>query len=412
MGLISTEVEIILGSNTKYYEILGYIIPKKVGYKNKIVVDTSVKLKVKVKDLPKGSSVFVEVKCDNPNCKNPHLKPMKYQVYNRYVHSDGKYYCNACAHALFAGETISNAKLKNSISFAQWCIDNLGENFLEKYWDYDLNIVDPRKISYCSGKHIWIKCQEKDYHGSYNLSCKEFANGNRCAYCCNFQGKVHVLDSLGTLRPEVFYIWSDKNNSKTPYDYAPNSTEPIYWKCPEGIHEDYLKDIHRSNTNDFRCPECSKELFKGKNNPNWKGGISSLRSYFLTSIAKWKKDSMINCDYKCVVTGEKFHHVHHLHGFDLIMKETINETKLPIYDEINKYSDEELKELSDKCLELHYKYPLGVCLSEKIHKLFHSIYGAGRNTPEQFEEFKENFNKGKYKDLLNINTLKQIALSL
>jgi len=121
---------------------------------------------------------------------------------------------------------------------------------------------------------------------------------------------------------------------------------------------------------------------------------------------------MINCDYKCVVTGEKFHHVHHLHGFDLIMKETINETKLPIYNEINKYSDEELKELSDKCLELHYKYPLGVCLSEKIHKLFHSIYGAGRNTPEQFEEFKENFNKGKYKDLLNINTLKQIALSL
>ena len=35
MGLISTEVEIILGSNTKYYEILGYIIPKKLDIKIK-----------------------------------------------------------------------------------------------------------------------------------------------------------------------------------------------------------------------------------------------------------------------------------------------------------------------------------------------------------------------------------------
>lgn len=39
-------------------------------------------------------------------------------------------------------------------SFAQWGIDIFGDNFLEKYWDYDKNKVDPWKISRRSGSKI------------------------------------------------------------------------------------------------------------------------------------------------------------------------------------------------------------------------------------------------------------------
>lgn len=141
-------------------------------------------------------------------------------------------------------------------SFAQWGIDNICEDFLEKYWDYEKNTVDPWIIAKCSGTKIWIKCQEKDYHGSYKVICASFKNGSRCLYCCNFHGKVHPLDSLGALYPEVLNVWSDKNK-KSPYQYAPMSNQEVYWKCLNMKHKDFKRSIQSSNNYNFRCSECS-----------------------------------------------------------------------------------------------------------------------------------------------------------
>lgn len=55
----------------------------------------------------------------------------------------------------------------NFISFAEWGINNLDENFLDKYWDWDKNELNPYEISYGSHKRVWIKCRNKDYHNSY-----------------------------------------------------------------------------------------------------------------------------------------------------------------------------------------------------------------------------------------------------
>ena len=140
-------------------------------------------------------------------------------------------------------------------SFAQYLIDILGINALELYWDYNKNTIDPWNISKCSGNDIHIYCQEKDYHGSYPTKCDIFSRGVRCPYCHNTHGKVHPLDSLGTLYPEVLELWSDKND-KSPYEYPPKSDQEVWWKCPEGIHEDYPRGIKNSNTYKFRCPEC------------------------------------------------------------------------------------------------------------------------------------------------------------
>jgi hypothetical protein len=131
----------------------------------------------------------------------------------------------------------------------------LGENFLEKYWDYNVNIVDPWEISRGNSYiKVWIKCQEKDYHGSYDITCNSFtSNNSRCSYCSSV--KIHLLDSLGTLHPEVLKIWSDKNK-KSPYEYSPKSGKKVWWKCPNGKHKDYRRGIGESNRRDFRCPEC------------------------------------------------------------------------------------------------------------------------------------------------------------
>jgi len=140
-------------------------------------------------------------------------------------------------------------------SFAQWGIDNICKDFLEKYWDYENNTVDPWEIYFSSTKiKVYINCQNKKYH-DYKITCVEFVAGNRCGYCKGF--KVHPLDSLGKLLEErkILNIWSDKNK-KSPYEYSPWASKEVYWKCPDGIHKDFKRNIAGSNSCEFRCPEC------------------------------------------------------------------------------------------------------------------------------------------------------------
>lgn len=138
-------------------------------------------------------------------------------------------------------------------SFAQWGIDNLGKDFLEKYWDYKNNIVNPWNIASQYNKKVFIICQEKDYHDSYDISCAHFVKGTRCSYCANM--KVHKFDSLGYLFPDSLIFWSDKNN-KSPYDYPPGTQKEVLWECPNKEHEDFFRSIRNSKRCEFRCPEC------------------------------------------------------------------------------------------------------------------------------------------------------------
>jgi len=151
---------------------------------------------------------------------------------------EGSMYCNRCS------------------SFAQVGIDAICEDFLEKYWDYNKNIVDPWEISYGSSKMVWIKCQEKEYHESYEVACCNFfLRDSRCSYCGNF--KVHSLDSLGVTleNKNLLHIWSDENKLN-PYQYSPWSSKEVQWKCESGEHNDYFRKIALSNDANFRCPNC------------------------------------------------------------------------------------------------------------------------------------------------------------
>ncbi len=139
-------------------------------------------------------------------------------------------------------------------SFAFWGINNICKDFLEKYWDYEKNTVDPWKISKCANKYIWIICQEKNYHGSYRIECSNFNKGGRCSYCTSH--KIHKLDSLGTVHSNSLLFWSDKNK-KSPYEYSPQTHQEVFWKCKDNEHEDYQRKISESVKCDFRCPDCN-----------------------------------------------------------------------------------------------------------------------------------------------------------
>lgn len=151
---------------------------------------------------------------------------------------------------------------KKCSSFAYLNINKLGKDFLEKYWDYDKNTLDPWAISKSSEKKIWIKCQKKDYHGSYQTSCSHFSSGKRCPLCSKHGGKVHKLDSLGTSYPESVNVWSNINEM-SPYDFPVYSEKKVWWKCPNGNHDDFKRTVATSVILNFRCPECNYS--KGEN---------------------------------------------------------------------------------------------------------------------------------------------------
>lgn len=95
-------------------------------------------------------------------------------------------------------------------SFAQYHIDNTDKNFLEKYWS-DKNTLNPFELSFRSGKKVWVKCQNKDYHYDYEVTCDDFTKGARCPACVKAVHKTHPFDSFGVLYPEKAKHWSNKN---------------------------------------------------------------------------------------------------------------------------------------------------------------------------------------------------------
>jgi len=149
-------------------------------------------------------------------------------------------------------------------------------------------------------------------------------------------------------------------------------------------------------------PQFNSKRF-GSLNPNYKGGISALYQELRRNLKQWKIDSVESGNYVSFLTGRRFNDIHHLYSFDNIVRDTLMETGLPLYEDISFYSDEEIKQLVDKCIEIHYRHPLGVCLEEKYHVKFHEDYGYGNNTEEQFYEFLDNYYNGKYKDLEEVS---------
>lgn len=139
------------------------------------------------------------------------------------------------------------------------------------------------------------------------------------------------------------------------------------------------------------CPSCRKKISFGENSAHWKGGVSSLNSFLRRSVRQWKTNSLKAADYKCDISNKYgYLEVHHLYkNFKDIVSETLMLTHLDLRENISEYSQNELKLLAKTCLDLHYKYGLGVCILREYHLDFHTFYGHFNNTPEQYFDFKK-----------------------
>ena len=133
-----------------------------------------------------------------------------------------------------------------------------------------------------------------------------------------------------------------------------------------------------------------------------KSNLRFTMHYLRDNIKPWKWKSMQASNYKCILTNEKFTVIHHLFSFYRIVKQTFAEVNLPYDDLIDTFTLKEKELLREKCLEIHYRYPLGVCLCERVHRAFHTSYGYDNSTLEQFEEFKQRYFKGEFNGYVSV----------
>ena len=232
------------------------------------------------------------------------------------------------------------------------------------------------------------------HSGSMSLSNLKTLKIKKCRKCRTFDKRVlprnvviSRVESYG-FKFIRFIEPYEKNSSKIEYE------------CSFG-------HITRRSINTFSgnpyCKECHKKEFienqSGSKSSQWRGGLSEVMGFLGNSVEEWKNKSMESCNYKCVITGGRFDHVHHLYPMNKIVREAFDNIGLEKKRTLEEYSDAEISAIVKEVQRLHTIYPLGVCLRKDIHDLFHSsknsgMYGNRDFTPEDFYEFVDRIQSG------------------
>ena len=245
--LLTKEVEISTSSKLSWYENKGYLLPKRKDRQGRSCVQLGVKIKVKTKDLPNGSSVLIDAQCDR--CSKI-LNNISWRNYLKSIKGDGKYYCVKCAQSGY----------DSFISFEQWCGDNLSKEKREEVlsrWDYDLNIgengnkLGPRDVNFSSkglsGNGYWFKCTKHPEHGSELKRINNFTSKGRSNTCINCK----KCGTLAITHPHLIKFLANKEDA---LKYS-SGLKNILAKCPQcGLEKEMAAT---TLIRGFSCPRCS-----------------------------------------------------------------------------------------------------------------------------------------------------------
>lgn len=152
-------------------------------------------------------------------------------------------------------------------------------------------------------------------------------------------------------------------------------------------NEELAEKLHRTVSG------ISQHMYKlGLSRPLEKHNYGNLNRYMMTKLTVWKNNVKKEANYICQLSNKKSNIiVHHIYGFNLLMAETIDILNFPIYTDLNLYSQDELDLFIKTFLDLQEYYGQYICITETIHKQFHSLYGYGDNTKEQWDDFVDKY---------------------
>lgn len=102
---------------------------------------------------------------------------------------------------------------------------------LDDVWDFEKNKVNPYHIWKNMNSKVWVKCQEKDYHGSYEVICNNFTKRNKCPYCSS--KLIHLYDSFGYKHFDKVCMNWHSDNKISPFSISQYSNVICKFKCSE-----------------------------------------------------------------------------------------------------------------------------------------------------------------------------------
>lgn len=373
--LLTKEVEMTwTHANKKYFVTKGYLFTK---YNDKFMC--------KVDDLKNTSEKKVSYICDYCGEENEisygHYQRGRAQIVKK----------DACSHcASRKSHEIRKLNGQTTISKSSYN-KSKQENFISKLHKsiHDKNYVllpyiytdAKQKMMYICQKHNTLGIQVAT---AFNLS----KNTCQCKGCINNNAKEVQGFNINDAR----YIVEKNGKNKLLSTVYTNANDRNLSISCSLCGNAYITSLQKyQDRKQYICPSCRKKISFGKNSAHWKGGISSLNSFLRTSIKAWKIDSLKAASYQCDISNKNgYLEVHHLYkNFSDIVSETLDITQLDLKGNIGEYSQDELKLLSETCVDLHYKYGLGVCILKEYHLEFHEYYGHFDNTPEQYFLFKK-----------------------
>ena len=265
--ILSNEIEITITNNYKYYEKLGYIIPKYKNKDGKIVAKIGEKIKVKIKDLPKSSQIKIKIKCDNPNCNKGEYE-VSYEKYNRHIRDGDKYYCRKCACKLFNSGK-NNYRWKNDLTYEER-EESKQRNLNPKYHDFVLKVLsrDNYTCRCCETKiDAEVGCGVHHLNG-YNWDKEHrYDETNGITLCKNCHDNFHSIYGRGNNTREQFEEWFGQAIELVKYEGELPSSRRIYCVEEDRIYDGYkelMKKIKCRNTGIYDVCNHKRKTLYGK----------------------------------------------------------------------------------------------------------------------------------------------------
>ena len=302
MGLISKEVEVVLnGSNIKYYESLGYEIPRRKSKWGRVTVPSGTKKKIKIEYLQKNSNVKVKVKCDNPNCGK------EYEIgYYNYIkrNHNGKIYCKDCANTvLLSGENHWNYN------------PNLTQEERENGRNYPKYIEFIKKV--LARDNYTCQVCGKESHGnaevhhldSYDWCVdKRTDETNGICLCHNCHYNFHLIYGRGNNTKEQFEEWLGKSVELLKYNEELPTARKIY--C---IEEDKTYNGAYELANEWNC--CVSQIYSVCDHKYKYKSIKSKHLLWFDEYEKMTKEEILKIEKNnkqfviCLTTKNIFNYI-------------------------------------------------------------------------------------------------------
>ena len=223
--------------------------------------------------------------------------------------------------------------------------------FVKRYIEIDSN-SGYKLISseYESSKKIMkIQCNKGHI---YKASYSSFQQGHRCTECEKGNKKLRQTHTYEYVKN---YVDNNTNLKLISLEYINNETN-LEFECMEGH---IFSRTFGSLLSSKECPTCRLLNNKGENNQNWNPNLTQEEREFgrqIEGYSDWIYSVQERDNYTCQCCGKKSSgdmNTHHMDGYNW-------------------------------CKDKRVSVSNGVTLCGECHKSFHSDYGYGDNTEEQF----------------------------